>query len=125
MESFALPPSQVPTPRRHGSRWKARTSERRYVSHHLPLAREPAEVVVGRARALAGDHARPDRPLRRAGRAEHLALPRLDDALEHLTALAGLRIGDADAGDAEAQLGVVVGVGVAQPQPRVADEPQA
>src|SRR3954453_7460394 len=99
MESFALPPSQVPTPRRHRSRWKARTSERRYVSHHLPLAREPPEVVVGGARALAGDHAGPDRALRRAGRAEHLALPWLDDALEHLAALARLRIGDPYAGD--------------------------
>src|SRR3954453_6247242 len=117
MESFALPPSQVPAPRRHGSRWKARTSERRYVSHHLPLAREPPEVVVGRAGALAGHHAGPDRPLRRAGRAEHLALPRLDDALEHLTALAGLRVGHAHAGDAEAPLGVEVGVGRGELQP--------
>src|SRR3954453_14246091 len=123
MECFALPPSQVPAPRRHRSRWKARTSERRYVSHHLPLAREPAEVVVGRARALAGDHARPDRPLRRAGRAEPLALPRLDDALEHLTALAGLRIGDADAGDLVAQLGVEVRVRVGEPQTALGDEP--
>ena len=46
--------------------------------------------------------------LGRAGGAEDLALPRLDDALEHLAALAGLGIGDAHAGDLVAQLGVEV-----------------
>ena len=47
--------------------------------------------------------------LRRAGGAEHLALPRLDHALEHLAALAGLRVGDPHAGHLEADLGVEVG----------------
>src|SRR5207302_5036590 len=56
----------------------------------LPM--EPAEVVVGGAGALRRDHARADRGLRRAGGAEHLALPRLDDSLQDLTTLAGLRI---------------------------------
>ena len=56
--------------------------------------------------------------LGRARGAEHLALPRLDDALEHLAALARLRVGDAHAGHAEAPLGVEVGVGVGQLQRR-------
>ena len=46
--------------------------------------------------------------LRRARGAEDLALPRLDHALQHLAALAGLGIGDAHAGHREAQLGVEV-----------------
>ena len=89
-------------------------------SHDLPLAREATEVVVGGARALRRDHARADRPLGRAGRAEHLALPRLDHALQHLAALAGLGVGDAHAGHAEAPLGVEVGVGVGEPAARCA-----
>src|SRR3954447_18523949 len=84
--------------------------------HHLALPREPPVVVIGRAGALAGDHARPDRPLRGARGPEHLALERLDHALEDLAALAGLRVGDADAGDGEAALGVVVRVRVGELQ---------
>ena len=61
-----------------------------------PAPGEPAEVVVGGAGALGRDHAGADRRLRRAGGAEHLALPRLEHALEHLAALAGLRVGDPD-----------------------------
>ena len=63
--------------------------------------------------------------LGRAGGAEHLALPRLDHALEHLAALARLRVGDAHAGHAEAQLGVEVGVGVGQLQRALRDEAEA
>ncbi len=55
----------------------------------------PPVVVVGGAGALARDHAGAERPLRRARRAEDLALPGLDRADEHLAALAGLRVGDA------------------------------
>ena len=94
-------------------------------SHDLPLAREAAEVVVGGAGALGGDHAGADRPLGRAGGAEHLALPRLDHALEHLAALARLRVGDAHAGHAEAQLRVELGVRLRQLQAAVGDEAQA
>src|SRR4029077_2071851 len=79
----------------------------------------------GGAGALAGDHAGPDRPLRRARGPEDLALERLDDALEHLAALARLRVGDADVGDRVAALGVEVGVGLAELQPAVGDEAQA
>ena len=46
----------------------------------LAAAGQPAVVVVGGAGAFARDHAGADRPLRRAGRAEHPALPRLDRA---------------------------------------------
>ena len=77
---------------------------------NFALPGEPAVVVVGGAGALARDHARADRALRRARRAEHLALERLDDALEDLAALARLRVGDADVGDRVAALGVEVGV---------------
>ena len=63
--------------------------------------------------------------LGRAGGAEDLALPRLDDALEHLAALARLRVGDAHAGHAVAPLGVEVGVGVGQAQRALGDEAQA
>ena len=65
----------------------------------LPM--QPAEVVVRRARPLGGHHACADRRLRCARGAEHLALPRLDDALEHLAALARLRVGDPHAGHRE------------------------
>src|SRR5215213_6196174 len=111
MRRFAHPSSQ------------ARTSGRRY-SHDLPLAREPAEVVVGGTGALARYHAGPDRPLRRARGAEHLALERLDHALEHLAALARLRIGHAHARHGVAELRVEVRVGVRQPQAAVRDEPE-
>src|SRR3954469_4791378 len=86
------------------------------------LTREAPVVVVGRAGALAGHHAGADRALRRAAGAEDLALPRLDDALEDLTALAGLGVGDADAGDAVGDLGVEVGVGLGELQAALGDE---
>ena len=47
-------------------------------------------LVVGGAGALGRHHQRAERRLRRAGGAEHLALPRLQHALQHLAALAGL-----------------------------------
>ena len=71
-----------------------------------PVAVHPAEVVVGGAGALGGHHAGPDRGLRRARGAEHLALPRLEHALEHLAALAGLRVGDPHPGHLEQPLRV-------------------
>src|SRR4051794_18744313 len=89
------------------------------------LTREPSVVVVGGARPLGGDHARPDRVLGGARGAEDLALPRLDDALEHLAALACLRVGDPHARDAEALLGVEGRVGVREAQRALRDEPQA
>ena len=67
---------------------------------------QPAVVVVRGAGALGRHHAGADRRLRRAGGAEHLALPRLEHALEHLAALAGLRVGDPDARHREQPLGV-------------------
>src|SRR5215216_2195864 len=51
-----------------------------------------------------------------AGRAEDLALPGLEDALEDLAALARLRVGDAHAGNGVAQLGVEIRVGVRELQ---------
>src|SRR5215216_6317589 len=70
------------------------------------LTSEPPVVVVRGASALRRHHAGADRVLGRAGGAEHLALPRLNDALEHLPALARLRVGDPHAGHREAALGV-------------------
>src|SRR5947209_15418688 len=67
---------------------------------------EAAVVVIGGAGTLGGHHARADRRLRGAGGAEHLALPRLDDALEDLAALARLGVGHPHAGHLELQLGV-------------------
>ena len=87
--------------------------------------RESAVVVVRRAGALARDHAGADRAVGRAGRAEHLALPRLDHALEHLAALARLRVGDPDARHLEAQLGVPVRELGSQLQRALGDEAQA
>src|SRR5579862_3555637 len=71
---------------------------------HLPV--QSAEVVIGRARALGGHHARADRGLRCAGRAEHLALPRLDHPLQDLAALARLGVGNPHTRNLERQLGV-------------------
>src|SRR3954453_15089562 len=71
-----------------------------------PLLREAAVVVIRRAGALRGDHARADRVLGRAGLAEYLAAPRLDHALEDLAGLAGLRVRDAHPGHGEPPLGV-------------------
>ena len=45
-----------------------------------------------------------------AGRAEDLALPGLEHTLEYLSALAGLRVGDPDARNDVANLGVEVRV---------------
>src|SRR3954467_14685424 len=79
--------------------------------HALAPLREAPVVVEGRARAFARDHAGPDRPLRRARRAENLALPRLDDALQDLAPLAGLGIRDPDAGNLVAELGASMSSG--------------
>ena len=59
-----------------------------------PAAFHAAILIIGGAGAFRRHHQRAKRRLRRARRAEHLALPRLDHALEHLAALAGFRIGD-------------------------------
>ena len=91
----------------------------------LTCARVPAEVVVRGARALRRHHAGADRRLRRACRAEHLALPRLEDALEHLAALACLGVRHANAGHGEHLLRVEVGVLVLQLEGALADEPEA
>src|SRR5215217_74704 len=89
------------------------------------LTREPPVVVVRSTGALRRHHARPDRMLGRAGGPEHLALPRLDDALEHLAALTRLGVGHAHARDAEALLGVEVGVGGAEGERGLRDEAEA
>src|SRR5207302_10481713 len=117
--------------RAQASRARARSSRGRAArgprarSYDHPLAREAPVVVVGGARALGGDHAGANRPLGRAGGAEDLALPRLDDALQHLAALAGLRVGHPYAGHREDLLGVEGGVLVAHLEGRVGDEPEA
>src|SRR3954453_21206127 len=108
---FALPSSRATT---SGRRYGATSFARR--SYDVAFAREAAVVVVGRAGTLRRDHARADRVLGGAGRPEDLALPRLDDALEHLAALAGLGVRHAHARRGEAALGVEVRVGVRQPQ---------
>src|SRR5688572_1249529 len=88
------------------------------------LTSEPPVVVIGGARALRRDHARPDRVLRRARGAEDLALPRLDHALEDLAALARLGIGHPHAGHAEPPLGVQLFIRRRQLQRALRDEPQ-
>ena len=88
-------------------------------------ARVPAEVVVGGARPLRRDHARADRRLRRAGGAEHLALPGLEHSLQHLAALARLGIRDANPGHGEHLLGVELRELVAQLESALADEAEA
>ena len=91
------------------------------VPHTTSRSRAQAPVVVvRRARPLGRDHARPDRVLGRAGGAEHLAFPGLDHALQHLAALARLRIGDPHARHLEAHLGVEVAVGLATASARSA-----
>src|SRR2546430_11126746 len=104
-----------------------RSPARRSSSGRLldPLTREPAEVVVGRAGPLRRHHAGADRGLRRAGGAEDLALPGLDDALQDLAALAGLGVGDTDAGDLEDLLGVELRVLRPHLEGRVGDEAKA
>src|SRR5215213_5878552 len=57
--------------------------------------------------------------LGRASRAEDLALPGLEDAFEDLSALAGLRVGDAHARYGVAQLGVEVCVGIRELEGRL------
>ena len=90
-----------------------------------PVAVHPAEVVVGGAGALRGHHAGPDRGLRGARGAEHLAFPRLEHALEHLTALAGLRVGHPHPGHLEQQFRVHGRVLLAHLERRVRDEAEA
>src|SRR5690606_601015 len=85
---------------------------------------EAAEVVVGGAGALRGDHAGADGRLGCAGGAEDLALPRPQDAFQHLAALARLRVRDPYSWYGEARLGVEGRVRVAHPQRGVGDEAQ-
>src|SRR5207237_9569060 len=87
-----------------------------------PVTGQPAVVVVRGAGALGRDHAGADGGLRRARGAEHLALPGLEHALEHLAALACLGVGDADARHLEQQLGVERGVPVPHLERGVGDE---
>jgi len=98
-----------------------------HLHHFLSPGPKASVVVVGRAGALGGHHARSRSALlRRARGAEQPCTPTaLITPLRTSPHWAGLRVGDADAGDGEAQLGVVVGIGVGQLQPRVRDEPQA
>src|SRR5450755_3384432 len=111
-----------PPPPRSGAQYPRYAFED--ASYRLALPGIPAEVVVRRARALGRHHAGADRVLGRAGRSEHLALPRLDHPLEHLAALAGLGIGDPHVGGREALLGVELRVGVGQAQGALRDEAQ-
>src|ERR1700734_455836 len=75
------------------------------------LAGKAAIVVVSRTRPLRRYHAGANRRFGRARGAEYLALPRLQHALEHLTALACLRGGDPHSGQRKDLLRVIHGVG--------------
>src|SRR4051794_30759647 len=55
---------------------------------------QPAELVVGRAGALAGYHGGSQRSTRRAGRAEARALVGFEQTLQHLTGVAFRRLLD-------------------------------
>src|SRR5579884_2360728 len=63
--------------------------------------------------------------LRRAGGAEHLALPWLDDALQHLAALAGFRVGDPGVRHRELPLRVERGVLLPYPDAGMVDRTEA
>ena len=83
------------------------------------LTRDGAKLIVGSASTFRRHHKGAKRLLRRAGLAEDFALPRLDDALQNLAALAGFGIGDAKRRHAEFALRVVSRIGRTQPDARV------
>src|SRR5262245_14328451 len=87
--------------------------------------RQPSEIVIGRAGAFGRNHAGADRRFRRAGRAEDLTLPRLLYALQNLSALASLRVGDAQSRHGEARLGVEPAVILPQLQTAARNRAQA
>src|SRR5215468_4950403 len=82
-------------------------------------------VVVSRAGAFRRNHQGADRCLRCAFAAEEFALRGFEDALENLAALRGVGIRNTHAGDREALLGVPIGVGRANLESRLRDEPEA
>src|SRR3954451_1668680 len=73
--------------------------------HRCYVTMQPPEVVVRSTRAFRRHHAGADRRFGRARSAEHLALPGTDDALQDLTALAGLGVGDPHSRHVEPELG--------------------
>jgi hypothetical protein len=76
-------------------------------------------LVIRGAGPFRRDHQRAHGTLRRALAAEEFALRRLQDSLQHLTALRGLRICDSYSRDGELLLGIPVRVCVAQRQGRL------
>ena len=85
----------------------------------LFLTPDGAKLIVGGAGAFRRHHKGAERRLRRAGPAEHFALPRLDDALQDLAALAGFGIGDTDRRHAEFALRIEARIGRTQPDARM------
>src|SRR5215207_474833 len=111
---------------RRGRRRRASIASRTSSSERPAPDPFPAIRSLGRRRPRRPGRRRPQ-PVRRppcAGGAEHLALPGLDHALEHLAALAGLRVGDPHTGDLVADLGVPVGELPPQLQRALGDEPE-
>ena len=102
-------------------------SEARWSCPHLNQLRRFAMlvIIVRGAGAFRRYHQRADGMFRRALLAEQLALRRLEDAFQYFAALRGFRIGDADAGDGEALLGVPLRVAVFDPQGGLGDEAEA
>src|SRR5689334_22214258 len=77
---------------------------------HLARLGQPAELVVRRAGALAGDHGRAERGAWRTQGAEGGALVGLDEALQYLAAVAVGGLGNGQVADLEPYLRVEVPV---------------
>src|SRR5215470_7075257 len=87
--------------------------------------RQSTEVIIRGACAFGRDHAGADRRFRRACGAEDFAFPRLLHPFQDLTALAGLRVGDAQPGRVESQFGVESAVPLPELQTAVGDRSEA
>src|SRR5579884_117729 len=99
--------------------------QRRRSCRTRALLLDAAVLVICRAGAFRRHHQCANRMLRRAGGAEHLALPWLDDALQHLAALAGFRVGDPGVRHRELPLRVERGVLLPYPDAGMVDRTEA
>src|SRR5215468_2600480 len=98
-----------------------------WLSHRRTFGelRQSPEVVISGARAFGRNHTGADRRFWRACGAEDFAFPRFLHSFQDLTALAGLRVGDAQPGHGEARLGVESAVTLPELQTAVRDRSEA